>query len=534
MLLVISLITNIAAQLIVRSSSASLEAALSDRAQFSLAPTRQLRRRNIVEPAHRGARCSAAALAAVAVLALVVAPVVERGHSRSRWTSSRRRRRRLFRRDRRRDRERDRRHDRDRRARDRCSRSRSGSWSPSTRASSRRQACRRVLGFVLDMLNGLPSIVIGIFIFGLLVDRSPAERGRARSRSRSSCCRSSRVPRRRCSHSCRSRCARRASRSASAAGGRRLGLTIPASFGGIITGGTLAIARAAGETAPLLFTCALTTTQTSWDPRQPLQSIPLTIFQVSREPRSGAPRSGVGGGARAHDLRARDQHRLEGRAGAQQEEAHTMKRGYDRHGGSDRGRPARKHADHSSRDGLRHPRPLGVLRQRTRGQRRQPRDLPQHGHRPDRPLGLRQEHVHPLPEPHERPDPGARIDGQILYHGQNMYGSGVDPASVRRWIGMVFQKPNPFPKSIYDNVAWGPRVLGMRKGLDERVERALTQAALWDEVKGRLEAQRARALRVASSSASASRARSRSSPRSSCSTSRRPRSTRSRRRRSRT
>ncbi len=82
--------------------------------------------------------------------------------------------------------------------------------------------------------------------------------------------------------------------------------------------------------------------------------------------------------------------------------------------------------------------------------------------------------------------PSARIDGEILYHGQNMYGSGVDPASVRRWIGMVFQKPNPFPKSIYDNVAWGPRTLGMRKGLDERVERALTQAALWDEVKDRL------------------------------------------------
>ena len=91
--------------------------------------------------------------------------------------------------------------------------------------------------------------------------------------------------------------------------------------------------------------------------------------------------------------------------------------------------------------------------------------------------------------------PSARIDGEILYHGQNMYGSGVDPASVRRWIGMVFQKPNPFPKSIYDNVAWGPRTLGMRKGLDERVERALTQAALWDEVKDRLKRQRARALR---------------------------------------
>jgi phosphate transport system ATP-binding protein len=82
--------------------------------------------------------------------------------------------------------------------------------------------------------------------------------------------------------------------------------------------------------------------------------------------------------------------------------------------------------------------------------------------------------------------PGARVEGEILYHGQDLYGSGVDPVSVRRWIGMVFQKPNPFPKSIYDNVAWAPRMLGLRKDLDERVERALTQAALWSEVKDRL------------------------------------------------
>jgi phosphate transport system ATP-binding protein len=82
--------------------------------------------------------------------------------------------------------------------------------------------------------------------------------------------------------------------------------------------------------------------------------------------------------------------------------------------------------------------------------------------------------------------PGAKVDGQVLYHGQDIYGDGVDPVEVRRRIGMVFQRANPFPKSIYDNVAWGPRVLGMKKELDERVERALTSAALWDEVKDRL------------------------------------------------
>ncbi|HEY7707167.1 MAG TPA: phosphate ABC transporter ATP-binding protein PstB [Gaiellaceae bacterium] len=82
--------------------------------------------------------------------------------------------------------------------------------------------------------------------------------------------------------------------------------------------------------------------------------------------------------------------------------------------------------------------------------------------------------------------PTATVDGTILYHGEDLYASQVDSVEVRTRIGMVFQKPNPFPKSIYDNVAFGPRVLGMTKALDERVEKALRQAALWDEVKDRL------------------------------------------------
>ena len=82
--------------------------------------------------------------------------------------------------------------------------------------------------------------------------------------------------------------------------------------------------------------------------------------------------------------------------------------------------------------------------------------------------------------------PAFRAEGEILYHGLDLHGPGIDPVAVRRRIGMVFQKPNPFPKSIYDNVAFGLRALGMKDGLDGRVEHALTQAALWDEVKGRL------------------------------------------------
>jgi phosphate transport system ATP-binding protein len=80
----------------------------------------------------------------------------------------------------------------------------------------------------------------------------------------------------------------------------------------------------------------------------------------------------------------------------------------------------------------------------------------------------------------------ARIEGQVLYHGVDLYADGIDPVEVRRRIGMVFQKPNPFPKSIYDNVAFGPRVAGYRGSMDDLVERSLRRAALWDEVKDKL------------------------------------------------
>jgi phosphate transport system ATP-binding protein len=82
--------------------------------------------------------------------------------------------------------------------------------------------------------------------------------------------------------------------------------------------------------------------------------------------------------------------------------------------------------------------------------------------------------------------PSAKVEGEVLYHGVDLYGPKVDPVQVRRRIGMVFQKPNPFPKSIYDNVAWGLRVLGMKDNLDDRVKHALEQAALWDDVRHRL------------------------------------------------
>jgi phosphate transport system ATP-binding protein len=82
--------------------------------------------------------------------------------------------------------------------------------------------------------------------------------------------------------------------------------------------------------------------------------------------------------------------------------------------------------------------------------------------------------------------PSAKVEGTVAYHGQDLYGPDVDAVEVRKRIGMVFQKPNPFPKSIYDNIAFGPRVLGVKGDMDEIVERALRHAAVWDEVKDRL------------------------------------------------
>jgi phosphate transport system ATP-binding protein len=82
--------------------------------------------------------------------------------------------------------------------------------------------------------------------------------------------------------------------------------------------------------------------------------------------------------------------------------------------------------------------------------------------------------------------PSASVSGEVLYHGQDLYASEVDPVEVRKRIGMVFQKPNPFPKSIKENVAFGPKILGL-KDIDQRIEKALRSAALWDEVKDRLD-----------------------------------------------
>ena len=82
--------------------------------------------------------------------------------------------------------------------------------------------------------------------------------------------------------------------------------------------------------------------------------------------------------------------------------------------------------------------------------------------------------------------PSSHTEGEVIFHGENIYDPDIDPVQLRRLIGMVFQKPNPFPKSIYENIAWGARINGFRGNMDDLVEGTLRQAALWDEVKDNL------------------------------------------------
>ena len=100
---------------------------------------------------------------------------------------------------------------------------------------------------------------------------------------------------------------------------------------------------------------------------------------------------------------------------------------------------------------------------------------------------MRQENADPVLQPHERPHPSANVHGKILYHGQDLYDERIDPVEVRKRIGMVFQKPNPFPKSIYDNIAFGPRILGMEGTWTSSSRTRCGGAALWEEVKNRLD-----------------------------------------------
>ena len=127
---------------------------------------------------------------------------------------------------------------------------------------------------------------------------------------------------------------------------------------------------------------------------------------------------------------------------------------------------------------------------------RHARPAPQRDHGADRAVGLRQVDVHPLPEPDERPDPGARAwRARSSTTARISTTRDIDPVQVRKRIGMVFQKPNPFPKSIYDNIAFGPRVMGMKGDMDEIVESALRRGGAVGRGQGPAEDERVRHVR---------------------------------------
>ncbi len=254
----------------------------------------------------------------------------------------------------------------------------------------------------------------------------------------------------------------------------------------------LAVARAAGETAPLLFTCSIFNTAVSTDITKSMPNIPVLIFTYSEQPDKALHEQAWGAALVLMVFVLVASLIGESPARALEKEARTMSGGqrlrFRWTWVPSRSLRSAKTPAAAQREVVFDIRDLAVNYGSTTAVSGVNLEIYQQpDHRDDRAVGLREEHVHPLPESHERPRPRApRSTARSCYHGQDIYGDGVDPVEVRRRIGMVFQRANPFPKSIYDNVAWGPRVLGMKKNLDERVEKALTGAALWDEVKDRL------------------------------------------------
>ena len=332
-----------------------------------------------------------------------------------------------------------------------------------------------------------------------------------------------------------------------------LGVVLPSALGGIVDRDVLAVARAAGETAPLILISSIFDPVVHIEPVRighGLDNIPVTIFKLSEQadPRASGARLGRRVRAAAlHPLRqprrARALPEPQQTAGGSPDDRHDRAPPLSGCGSrppaarrrSRREAPARGAAARARRSSRRSDVSLFygakqalVAASTCRSERNVITAL-------IGPVGLRQDDLPAQPQPDERLGPAASgIEGQVLYHGHDLYGRNVDRVEVRRRIGMVFQKPNPFPKSIYDNIAWAPRNLGMKsRPRRARRARAARRRAL-GRGQGPPEGQRARASPAASSSASASRARSRSSPTCCCSTSLPRRSTRSRPPRSRT
>jgi energy-coupling factor transporter ATP-binding protein EcfA2 len=278
---------------------------------------------------------------------------------------------------------------------------------------------------------------------------------------------------------------------------------LPAATPGILTGTILALARALGETAPLLLAGAILGTFSSPGGLEslltgPYTVLPMTVYDWSRRPQEEFRALTSAAilvllfitlffNTVAIYLRNRYRRVAEIRGEPHDHEARSADRG-----GSAVGvhppRPGQPGGgvDVVPADRDRHRRGVDLLRivQGREGRHHRHPSEPHHGHH--RAIGLRQVHPPALDQPDERPRAERSAEGRNDFHGEDLYADYVDPVEVRRRIGMVFQKANPFPKSIYDNVAFGPRIVGRKGNLDDLVESCLRRAALWDDVKDKL------------------------------------------------
>ena len=197
-----------------------------------------------------------------------------------------------------------------------------------------------------------------------------------------------------------------------------LSIVLPRAIGGILTGTVLAVARVAGETAPLLFTSSLVGTQTDWNPAHALQTIPVAIFELSESPDPAGPRTRLGGRIRPPDVHhVREPHRALARQPKPPQDRRPLMEGAEDMSTTiepaDEGRdpPPADAAARAARDDLPRREPRRDLRPQGGGQGRDDGDLQEPRHRHHRPVRLRQEHVHPLLQPDERPHPGLQADG---------------------------------------------------------------------------------------------------------------------------
>ncbi len=361
-----------------------------------------------------------------------------------------------------------------------------------------------VLTLAFDVLNGIPAIVLGIFVFVFVVVGHGQAAWKASFAlailmvpmiARSTQEVLALVP----------ASMREASLALGAAKWRTtLSIVLPQAVGGIVTGATLATARAAGETAPLLFTSALYSNSVSLRPPGADRVDPHVHLHLSRAGRPGSPPASVGrcrGPDRNHPHRKPDRALVRGQERPASERRAMTDVNYPSET-SVQNPPESAGLPSAIDPSLLAARPPSqtLARDRVFGIENL---TAFYGNSPalrDVSFEIYQRMVTAIIGPsgcgkstfirclNRMNDviPGFKTEGRILYHDVDLQGRNIDPVSVRRRIGMVFQRPNPFPKSIYENVAYGPRILGLKKGLDERVEKALKRAALWDEVKDRL------------------------------------------------